>query len=59
MATKKQQSISTDKIKLLELFGGVGAPRRSLEEAGFDIKSLDYVEILPYAVMAYNSIFDI
>lgn len=37
MATKKQQSISTDKIKLLELFGGVGAPRRSLEEAGFDI----------------------
>ena len=59
MATKKQQNISTDKIQLLELFGGVGAPRRSLEEAGFDIKSLDYVEILPYAVMAYNSIFDI
>lgn len=46
-------------IKLLELFGGVGAPRRALELCGLDIKSIDYVEILPYAVMAYNNIFDI
>lgn len=44
-------------IKLLELFGGIGAPRKALEKAGFDIKSIDYVEILPYAVMAYNKIF--
>lgn len=25
---------------------------------GYDIKSIDYVEILPYAVMAYNAMFD-
>lgn len=46
-------------INLLELFGGVGAPRRALELCGLDIKSIDYVEVLPYAVMAYNNIFDI
>lgn len=45
-------------IKILELFGGIGAPRKALENLGFDIKSIDYVEILPYAVMAYNAIFD-
>lgn len=47
-----------EKINILELFGGIGAPRRSLENIGVDIKSIDYVEILPYAVMAYNAIFD-
>lgn len=46
-------------VNVLELFGGVGAPRRALELCGLDIKSIDYVEILPYAVMAYNQIFDI
>ena len=45
-------------IKTLELFGGVGAPRKALENLGVDIKSIDYVEILPYAVQAYNCIFD-
>lgn len=46
-------------LKILELFGGIGAPRKALENLGFDIKSIDYVEILPFAVQAYNSIFDI
>lgn len=45
-------------LKILELFGGIGAPRKALENMGFDIKSIDYVEILPFAVMAYNAIFD-
>lgn len=45
-------------LKILELFGGIGAPRKALENMGFDIKSIDYVEILPFAVQAYNSIFD-
>ena len=45
-------------IKILELFGGIGAPRKALENIGADIKSVDYVEILPYAVSAYNQIFD-
>ena len=48
-----------EQLKILELFGGIGAPRKSLENMGYDIKSIDYVEILPFAVQAYNSIFDI
>lgn len=67
-------------IHLLELFGGIGAPRRALEnvlkrkvkydhpemdkrqlnkEANKLIKSIDYVEVLPYAVQAYNQMFDL
>lgn len=38
--------------------GGIGAPRKALENIGVNIKSIDYVEILPFAVMAYNAIFD-
>lgn len=45
-------------LKILELFGGIGAPRRALSIAGYKIKSIDYVEVLPYAVLAYNHIFD-
>jgi len=47
-----------EQLKILELFGGIGAPRKALENMGYQIKSLDYVEILPFAVMAYNAIFD-
>lgn len=46
------------KIKLLELFGGIGAPRKALENLGVNVKSIDYVEILPQAVNAYNAMFD-
>ncbi len=45
-------------IKILELFGGIGAPRKALENLKVDIKSIDYVEILPHAVTAYNRMFD-
>ncbi len=44
-------------IKQLELFGGVGAPRRGWENIGIPTKSIDYVEILPFAVRAYNNLF--
>lgn len=44
-------------LKLLELFGGLGAPRKALQNLGIDLKSIDYVEILPHAVSAYNRIF--
>lgn len=46
------------KLKVLELFGGIGAPRKALENLGLDVKSIDYVEILPYAVTAYNAMYD-
>ena len=45
-------------LKILELFGGIGAPRNALELLGINLKSVDYVEVLPYAVSAYNSMFD-
>lgn len=48
-----------EKLKILELFGGIGAPRKALENMGYNIKSIDYVEILPMAVQAYNNMFDI
>lgn len=45
-------------IKILELFGGVGAPRKALENLGVDIKSIDYVEIDKRAVASYNAMFN-
>lgn len=45
-------------IQILELFGGIGAPRKALENIGVDLKSVDYVEILPFAVQAYNNMFN-
>lgn len=45
-------------LKLLELFGGIGAPRRAWQNLGYNLKSIDYVEVLPYAVMAYNKMFE-
>jgi DNA (cytosine-5)-methyltransferase 1 len=45
-------------LKVLELFGGIGAPRKALENLGVKIKSVDYVEILANAVKAYNAMYD-
>ncbi len=44
-------------VQILELFGGVGAPRAALRNLGADIKSIDYVEIDPSAVRSYNAMF--
>lgn len=44
-------------IKLVELFGGLGAGRKSLMRLGFDVKSIDHVEIDPLAVRSYNAMF--
>lgn len=47
-------------IKTLELFGGIGAPRCALENLNaFDIKAVDYVEIISNAVKAYNAMYDL
>jgi DNA (cytosine-5)-methyltransferase 1 len=45
-------------IKLLELFGGIGAVRRALERKDIDFKTIDYVEIDKFAVKSYNVMFD-
>lgn len=45
-------------IKILELFGGVGAPRKALINLGVDHKAIDYVEIDEKAVRAYNALYE-
>lgn len=45
-------------LKVLELFGGIGAPRAALERLGVDFEVVDYVEIDKYAVKSYNAIYD-
>ena len=44
--------------KILELFGGIGAPRKALVNLGIDHKAIDYVEINEQAVRAYNALYD-
>lgn len=44
-------------IKILELFGGIGAPRKALVNLGVDVKAIDYVEIDEKAVRSYNAMF--
>lgn len=46
------------KIRLLELFGGIGAFTKALQRIGFDVHVVDYVEIDKYAVASYNAIHD-
>jgi len=43
-------------IKLLELFGGIGACSRALDHLGIEYEIADYVEINKYAVKSYNAI---
>lgn len=45
-------------VKILELFGGIGSPRKALMNLGVDHKSIDYVEWNEKAVRTYNAMFD-
>jgi len=45
-------------LKVLELFGGIGAPRKALERLGVNFKVVDYVEIDKFAVKSYNAMYD-
>lgn len=49
--------MAEQRIKILELFGGIGAPRKALVNIGVDVKSIDYVEIDQKAVDSYNAMF--
>ena len=44
-------------VQILELFGGIGAPRCALRNIGIPVKAIDYVEIDESAVRSYNSMF--
>ena len=43
-------------LKVLELFGGIGACTAALKRLGVDIEIVDYVEIDKYACASYNAI---
>lgn len=43
-------------IKILELFGGIGALTKAFKQLGIPHKVIDYVEIDKYAVASYNAI---
>ena len=45
-----------DKLKVLELFGGIGACSKALERLGIEYEIADYVEIDKYAVKSFNAI---
>ena len=45
-------------IRILELFGGIGACSKALEKLGIDYEIADYVEIDKYAVASFNAIHD-
>ncbi len=45
------------KLKVLELFGGIGACSKALERIGIEEDIVDYVEIDKYAVKSFNAIF--
>ena len=42
-------------LKVIELFGGIGACTEALKRIGIDFKVVDYVEIDKYAVASYNA----
>lgn len=44
------------KLRILELFGGIGACSKALERLGVDYEIADYVEIDKYAVKSFNAI---
>lgn len=46
-----------DRIQILELFGGIGAPRIALRNLGIPVKSIDYIEIDEKCVASYNAMF--
>lgn len=45
-------------LKILELFGGIGACSSALTRLGIEYEILDYVEIDKYAVKSYNAIHE-
>lgn len=45
------------RLRVIELFAGIGAQAQALNRIGADWESVDIVEVDPYCVTAYNAIF--
>lgn len=43
-------------MRIIELFGGIGACTQALKRLGIEVEVVDYVEIDKYAVKSYNAI---
>ena len=48
----------TKKIRLIELFGGIGSQAMALRDIGADFEHYKLVEFDKYAVKSYNAIHD-
>ena len=48
----------TKKIRLIELFGGIGSQAMALRDIGADFEHYKLVEFDKYAVTSYNAIHD-
>ena len=56
MSKRFQTEKKGDKmLRILELFGGIGACSKALERLGIEYEIADYVEIDKYAVASYNA----
>lgn len=45
-------------LKVIELFAGIGAPRKALIRGGYNFEVVDAIEIDKYAVKSYNAIYN-
>lgn len=45
-------------LRVIELFAGIGAPRKALIRGGYNFKVVDAIEIDRYAVKSYNAIYN-
>lgn len=45
-------------LKVIELFAGIGAPRKALIRGGYNFKIADAIEIDKHAVKSYNAIYN-
>lgn len=55
---KKGGSLMKKQLKVIELFAGIGAPRKALIRGGYNFKIVDAIEIDKYAVKSYNAIYN-
>lgn len=46
------------KLRVLELFAGIGAPRKALIRGGYNFEIVDAIEIDKYAVKSYNAMYN-
>lgn len=45
-------------LRVLELFGGIGAIRKAFERLEIEHEVVDYVEVDKYATASYNAMFN-